>query len=317
MMRTIPANAVTTVGTGGAAVWIDLFDPSTQEVAQVEADHGIKVPDLTALSEIESSSRLRVEGPTLYMSAPLLTGTDTPIWRSAPTGFILTPDVLVTVHYAPLPLFDTVEQEMAKTGDLTPALAFAVLLEAAVDRAADHLEHAADAVSQVARTIFSDEVAQAGLASETRMLRDTIRTIGRANDRASRVRYMFLSLGRIVTFACDRCDPRLPQPIIDRLSAVSHDIASLDEFEVSLAGRVQLLQDAATGLISIEQNDVVKVLTVASVVGIPPVLIAGIYGMNFKDMPELGWHYGYPYALVLCVLSAVVPYLWFKWRDWI
>jgi magnesium transporter len=98
---------------------------------------------------------------------------------------------------------------------------------------------------------------------------------------------------------------------------VGHDIASLDEFEVSLSGRIQLIQDAATGLISIEQNDVVKLLTVASVVGIPPVLIVGIYGMNFKNMPELGWSWGYPYALGLCVLSAVVPYLWFKWRDWI
>jgi magnesium transporter len=98
---------------------------------------------------------------------------------------------------------------------------------------------------------------------------------------------------------------------------VGHDIASLDEFEVSLSGRIQLIQDAATGLISIEQNDVVKLLTVASVVGIPYVLIVGIYGMNFKNMPELGWSWGYPYALGLCVLSAVVPYLWFKWRDWI
>ena len=78
-----------------------------------------------------------------------------------------------------------------------------------------------------------------------------------------------------------------------------------------------MLQDAATGFINIEQNDVVKLLTVASVVGIPPVLVVGIYGMNFKLLPELHWAWGYPYALVLCVLSAAVPYLWFKWRDWI
>ncbi len=74
---------------------------------------------------------------------------------------------------------------------------------------------------------------------------------------------------------------------------------------------------ATTGLISIEQNDVVKVLTVASVVGVPPVLVVGIYGMNFKNMPELGWHFGYPFALLICLLSAIVPYIWFKWRGWI
>jgi magnesium transporter len=312
MMRSFPP-----ASPADSAVWVDLLDPSQDEIEAVERAYGIKVPKLTALSEIESSSRLRAEGSTLYMSAPLIAGTDTPRWESAPTGFILSPRVLVTVRYARLDLFDAVEADIAQTPDLTPALAFAMLLEGAVDRAADHLEHAADMVAKVAQTIFSDEVAKAGLASETRVLRDTIRTIGRANDRASRVRYMFLSLGRIASFTCDRCSPKLPQPILDRLGAVSHDIASLDEFEVSLTGRVQLLQDAATGLISIEQNDVVKVLTVASVVGIPPVLIAGIYGMNFKNMPELGWSWGYPYALALCLVSAVVPYLWFKWRDWI
>jgi magnesium transporter len=128
---------------------------------------------------------------------------------------------------------------------------------------------------------------------------------------------MFLNIGRMASFVIDRCDPKLDEPIRARLEAVRHDIASLDEFEASLSGRIQLLQDSAAGFISIEQNEVVKVLTVVSVVGVPPVLVVGIYGMNFRFMPELQWHYGYPFALVLCVLSAVVPLLWFRWRDWI
>jgi magnesium transporter len=312
MMRSIPA----TPGKSGS-VWIDLLDPDEGEIRQVEEAYGIKVPDLMALREIESSSRLRAEGSTLYMSAPLLAGTDTQRWENAPAGFILTPDILVTVRFARLALFDGVMADLEHADTLTPALALITLLEGAVDRAADHLEHAAEMIAEVAGTVFSDEVADYGLSRETRILRDTIRTIGRANDRASRVRYMFLSVGRMVTFATDRCTPRLGQDMLDRLAAIGHDIASLDEFETSLTGRIQLLQDAATGLISIEQNDVVKILTVASVVGIPPVLIVGIYGMNFKNMPELGWTWGYPYALVLCVLSAVIPLAWFKWRDWI
>lgn len=298
-------------------VWIDLLDPSGDEVRQIEADHGIKVPDLASLREIESTSRLRTDGKTLYMSTPMIACATTKRWDSAPTGFILTPDVLVTVRYAQLDLFDATAKDLADTADLTPAMAFVVLLEQAVDRAADHLEHAADMVGKVAQTIFSDHVAESGLSRETRILRDTIRTIGRANDRSARVRYMFLSVGRMVKFLTDRCPTTLPEEITDRLAAIAHDITSLDEFENSLSGRIQLLQDAATGLISIEQNDVVKVLTVASVVGIPPVMVAGIYGMNFKNMPELDWHWGYFYALALCVVSALIPYLWFKWRDWI
>ena len=149
------------------------------------------------------------------------------------------------------------------------------------------------------------------------MLRDAMRRIGQVSDRTSRVRYTFLSIGRVATFMLDRCTPRIEPDIRERLEAVRHDIASLDEFEASLSARVQLIQDAATGFISIAQNDVVKVLTVVSVVGVPPVLIVGVYGMNFKHMPELSWQYGYPYALALCAVSVIVPLLWFKWRDWI
>jgi magnesium transporter len=148
-------------------------------------------------------------------------------------------------------------------------------------------------------------------------LRDAMKKIGQVSDRTSRVRYTFLSIGRMAAFAIDRCRPKMEAGIRERLEAVRQDIASLDEFELSLSGRVQLLQDAATGFISIEQNEVVKVLTVVSVVGVPPVLVVGIYGMNFKYMPELSWTLGYPFALVLCLASIVLPLLWFKWRDWL
>jgi magnesium transporter len=102
-----------------------------------------------------------------------------------------------------------------------------------------------------------------------------------------------------------------------RLQSVSSDIASLVQFSEGLVSRVQLLQDAAAGIINIDQNDVMKVLTIASVVGIPPVLVAGIYGMNFKNMPEYDWAWGYQWGLGLIVVTALIPLIWFKWKDWI
>lgn len=312
MLRSIPQ------GSGaGAGVWIDLLSPDEAELREVEERTGIRVPDLAALREIEATSRLRVDGEILYMTAPMITGVTTDHWQYAPTGFILTPDRLVTVRYADLAPFDAVLAELETAADLTPALALARLLEEAVDRAADHLEHASEKVSDVSQTIFFEEPSHRGLSRETRHLRDMMRTVGRASDRASRVRYTFLSIGRMVNFVLDRCTPKLDAAMTERLEAIRHDILSLDEFETSLAGRIQLLQDAATAFISIEQNDVVKVLTVASVVGVPPVLVVGIYGMNFHHMPELAWPMGYPYALALCFLSGLIPYLWFKWRNWI
>ncbi|WP_395397270.1 magnesium transporter CorA family protein [Novosphingobium sp. BL-8A] len=312
MLRSFPRGE-----TEASAAWIDLMSPDEDEKSRVEKRYGIHIPDLETLREIETSSRLRVNGNALYMTAPLIAGTTTNHWKLAPTGFILTPDVLVTIHYSDLAPFDDVAGALHDVSDLTPPSALLALLEDVVDRAADHLEHASEILSRAAQSLFFEEEERPGLRRETRKIREIIRNMGQASDRASRVRYAFLSIGRMVSFVLDRCTPKLDQDLRERFEAIRHDINSLDEFEVSLGGRIQLQQDAATAFISIEQNDVVKVLTVASVVGIPPVLVVGVYGMNFHMMPELSWPLGYPFALLLCLLSTVIPYLWFKWRGWI
>lgn len=301
----------------GHSVWIDLASPTEDEIAEVQQRYGITIPDVAKLREIETSSRLRADGDTLTMSAPMIAGVGTDHWRFAPTGFVFRPDVPVTIRFAELASFEAVALEMADTVDATPSLVLARLLEEVVDRTADHLEHASDVVSEVSETMFFHDDGLAGLARETRKMRALMRKMGQASDRASRVRYTFLSVGRMVSFVLDRCTPKLDEAMNDRFEAIRHDILSLDEFETSLEGRIQLLQDTATAFISIEQNDVVKVLTVASVVGVPPVLVVGIYGMNFRYMPELNWHFGYPIALLLCLISAIIPYLWFKWRNWL
>jgi magnesium transporter len=297
--------------------WIDLIDPTDAEARLIRDRYAIELPTLSELEEIESSSRLRIRDGILYMTAPLLSGTSTRHWQIAPVGFILAQDVCITVRFTKLEAFDALHKNVDGRTDITPAEVLTRMLEEVVDRAADHLERASQTVNDTSQSIFFDLPARGRLNRDTAILREAMRSIGQASDRASRVRYSFLSVGRMASFVAERCQPRLPADIRERLDAVRHDIASLDEFEASLSGRIQLLQDAATGFISIEQNDVVKVLTVASVVGIPPVLVVGIYGMNFKYMPELSWHFGYPFAIFLCILTTVAPLLWFKWRGWL
>jgi magnesium transporter len=299
------------------ARWIDLIDPEEKELALVQSRFGITVPTLDDLSRIDASSRLRMDGDILRMTAPLLSGTDTDRWALAPVGLILTPKVCVTVRFVELEPFQAVADDIGAKPDITPPEILTRLLEELVDRAADHLERASVVVNDTSQSVFFDEPQRRQLSKDTAMLRNAMRKIGQVSDRTSRVRYTFLSIGRIAAFVIDRCQPQIETEIRERLEAVRHDIASLDEFEASLSARVQLLQDAATGFISIEQNDVVKLLTVVSVVGVPPVLIVGVYGMNFRHMPELSWQYGYPYALALCAISVIVPLLWFRWRDWI
>jgi magnesium transporter len=100
------------------------------------------------------------------------------------------------------------------------------------------------------------------------------------------------------------------------LQTANRDVVSLTDFVTHLSDKVQFLLDAVLGFINSEQNEIFKVLTIASVVGIPPTLIASMYGMNFKNMPELSWAWGYEYGLALIVVSIVLPILWFKSRGW-
>ncbi len=303
--------------------WIDLQDPTPQEIEAVEQASGLSVPTREALEEIEVTSRLRIERTALSMSAPLIARGKDGVMVSAPTGFILNADVCLTVRFAKLAVFETVKGDLASVERASSADIFARLLEEVVDRAADHLEVCADQLDKASHAIFradkpDEEKPQKThkLSRDTALLRRVMTQIGRASGRMSKVRYTLVCIARMAQFVSDRGRDWIEAPIHDRLGGVRADIGSLEQYEENLLSRVQLLQDAATAFISIEQNDVVKVLTIASVVGVPPVMVVGLYGMNFKYMPELGWRYGYPFALALIVVTTLIPLAWFKWKDW-
>jgi magnesium transporter len=225
-----------------------------------------------------------------------------------PTGFVLSEKVLLTVRSSKLVAFHKVIQDVEKSEQIDPAHTFTQLLEALVDRMADVLETSARDLDDASHLIFRPEAAkQHALAHETATLRRLM----------IRVQYTLVCLDRIAKYAAEHCREWIALDVTNRLHIVSSDIASLVQFTEGLVNRVQLLQDAASGIINIDQNEVMKVLTIASVVGIPPVLVVGIYGMNFKHMPEYDWTWGYPYALAVMVITALLPLIWFKWRDWI
>jgi magnesium transporter len=143
-----------------------------------------------------------------------------------------------------------------------------------------------------------------------------LRRVGRCGDLASKIRDSLLGIGRIVPYVSSMGADWLPGEVKPHLRTLHQDIVSLTDYDHHLTNKVQLLLDATLGLINVEQNDIIKVLTIVSVVGVPPTLVASMYGMNFKHMPELDWAWGYPYGLALILLSAVLPVAWFKWRGW-
>jgi magnesium transporter len=300
------------------AVWVDLFNPSDDERAAAERATGLRVPTRDEINEIEWSSRVFMEGGAVYLSTPVLTGNDPMTSALTTVGFVLSSGRLVTLRYAPIVAFERLVAGYAKAPEITPGDAFLKILEAIVDHAADTFERASAELEQVSNGAFRrDRLRGAQLARASEALHTSLRKLGRMDDGISHVRDTLLGIDRITAFVLDGDSRQRLVGSGPRLTAIRADVASLNDYQVHLSGKVQFLLDATLGFISIQQNDIVKTLTIVSVVGVPPVLIAGIYGMNFRVMPELSWQLGYPLALVLIVVSGLVPVAWFKWRGWI
>lgn len=303
------------------AVWLDLVGPTDEEERALEQALGIDIPTRTEVSGIQTSDRLSVRGATLYMSAFVPTGPP-----SAPTmvpvTFVRTDDRLITVRYTSVASLDDFiarysggEAGLGGAGDL-----FAALLETIVDRIADRLEKVGEALEKLSRGIFHHPAAVARRAGRRLpqrrridRLEAVIEDIGTQHEIAGTLRECLHSLIRLVAFSDEHADDGLRR----RLKAIGADLHSVAEHNGYLAADMEFMLDATVGLIDIQQNKVIYILSIVGVVLTPPVLVASIYGMNFHHMPELNWPYGYGWALGLMLVSAIGPYLVFKLRGWL
>jgi magnesium transporter len=301
------------------ACWIDLLDPTNDETVAVERALRVKLPSRANLSEVESSSRISEENGVLFLSMPLVPYARALDESPAPVGFVLSEAILVSIRYTPLHSVDAVAAKFSRSeAPQTSVETFAALIDEMVDVSADVLEAIAAELDAVSRSVFvHDRQDRRGVIRSNDALRDTLVDVGNAGERLSRIRGGILGLQRIVPFASEPDRPWIPAKIRTRLRSAQTDLVSLSDYEAHLSAKVQFLLDAVLGFISTRQNDIFSVLTIVSVVGIPPTLVAGIYGMNFKNMPELDWSYGYEFGLAMIALSTIVPILWFKWRGWL
>ncbi len=295
--------------------WVDLLSPTPAEIGFVERATGLVLPSFEDLSEIETSSRVRTKNGTLYLSAPLVHRSTADNPQTTPVGYLLSAERLVTVRFEPLTAFNA----FSPTAQGAAPEMFVGLVEAIVDRLADVLENIAAELDTLSHRLFRSGPAaprHRRPAREAADLRLILRRVGASGDLVSKIRDSLLGLARIVPFVAGAGAGWLPDTVRPRLDTMRHDIASLSDYDTHLVNKVQLLLDATLGLINVEQNNIIKVLTIVSVVGVPPTLVASLYGMNFKYMPELDWAWGYPWGLMLIALSAIAPVLWFRWRGW-
>ncbi len=299
------------------AVWIDLLHPSREEERLIERHLGLLVPTREEMAEIEVSSRLYHEFGAHFMTATVLHRSETAHPESTAITFILTEKTLVTVRYAEPRAF-SMFLIRAEKGDAATSSALAILiglLEAIIDREADIIERLQADTDRLAHSIF---YMKGGTATRTRRFDVILKQIGQAGEVTSKLRDSLLSLGRLLTYLGQVAAQRKnAEGSREQITMASRDVQSLADHLGYLNSRISFLLDASLGLVSIEQNQIIKLFSVVAVVLLPPTLVASIYGMNFRFMPELDWAFGYPLALLVMVLSAVLPFLYFRRKGWL
>jgi len=298
--------------------WLDLVDPTEDEIRLAEAVSGISLPRREALEEIESSSRHYRKGDVIYLSTPLVRMINDAL-TAYPVGMVVSERWFITLRYANYTAFETMSRDLA-ANDVDFALSDVPelvihLLETVVNRLADILESAGHTLATISRTVFTSTRPRRHVRNAD-VLRQTLRELGASGDLTSSIRESLLGVDRIGMYLGDARYFEFRDTLQARLRILGRDVASLNDYVAQMTVKVQFLLDATLGFISIDQNDGMKLLTVVSFVGITPTLLAGIYGMNFKIMPELEWHYGYFYALCLMLASVLLPLFIFWRRGW-
>jgi len=288
-------------------VWIDLVDPSDEERRWVEDAYDQSLPTPEEMSEIEATARFYEDEDGLHINSYFLHEYDDR-YRNINVGFTLGRRRLFTLHERDLPTFRVFRMRARRQADFGGSASGILLglLEATVEQLADELEQ-----------VYTDleRVSQAGLNEADRDMHEALSLLGTQEDITGKIRLSLMDKQRILSFLSRK--NLLDTEQREELREMLRDVDSLLAHAAFLFEKVNFLMDAAMGFINIEQNQIIKIFSIAAVVFLPPTMIASIYGMNFVHMPELDWIWGYPFALLLMVLSGLAPYLYFRHKGWL
>jgi magnesium transporter len=298
------------------ALWIDLVEPTREEDRRVEAHLGLSIPTREDMEDIEPSELLYSENGARYMTARLLFNAETEPDLAGVT-FIVKGNTLVTVRYDEPRAFAMFANRAGKPGGCGPTAeaVLAGLIETVIDRAAEVLQKVGGKIDGISSSVFEKRATGARRSAD---YQETLRALGRFGDLISKARESLVSIERVLLFlSVSYRATRVPIELREQVRTTLRDLQSLEEHATFQSSKISFLLDATLGLVNLEQNNIIKLFSVMAVVFMPPTLIASIYGMNFKHMPELEWLVGYPVAIVLMVVVAVAPYFFFRWKRWL
>ena len=292
-------------------VWLDLTDPSDEERDWVSSIFGVMLPDEDEVKDIEASARYyEADNGDLHLRSDFLLEEDEDESRVVTVAFILARNMLFSLHNDDLLVFRLVRMRArsrpGSIGDFKDVLLD--LYSTDVEYSADALEGIYQNLEEVSRSVLQKDISDQDAAA-------SLNAMAREEDLNGRIRRNMMDTRRAVSFMMRG---RLLSPDqFDDARQILRDIESLDGHTAFLFDKINFLMDATVGFININQNKIIKIFSVASVAFLPPTLIASIYGMNFRILPELDWSFGYPFAIVLMIASAVTPFLYFRRRGWL
>jgi magnesium transporter len=294
-------------------VFLDLLNPAKAEETEAEQWLEYQLPTREEMQEIEESARLYTEKGALYMTAWVPVGLDTPNQDTSAITFVLSPDTLTTVRYSDPMAFRVLPDQLRRqrSTPVSSDAVFLLLVELIVARIADSLQTIETDLRNISRDIFRVDPSKTGAGNECD-LNEVIKLLGRRNALVANVRECLVSIARMLQFFLNNAATWMKGEHAAQFRSVARDVKSLDDYTNQQTQEMTFLLESTLGLINIQQNQIIKIFTVASVLFMPPTLIASIYGMNFEHMPELSHPWAYPIVLLILIFSAILPIVWFK-----
>lgn len=294
-----------------APVWVDLTDPDEEERSWVKTKYGVTLPGEDEVQDIEASARYyEAENGDLHLRTDFLLEEEDGPSRVVTVAFILSGKILFSVHNDDLPVFRLVRMRArSRPGSIEDYMDVLLDLYATdAEYSADALEGIYESLEEVSTRVLQKEFTDQDAAA-------ALNAIAHEEDLNGRIRRNMMDTRRAVSFLMR--GRLLNSDQFEEARQILRDIESLDGHTSFLFDKVNFLMDATVGFININQNKIIKMFSVASVAFLPPTLIASVYGMNFKLLPELDWQFGYPFAIALMIVCGVAPLLYFRHRGWL
>jgi len=293
-------------------IWIDMVAPTETEREWVKSLYAFELPSPDNMQDLEASARFfEGESGELHLRSDFLLELNEDDSRNVPVAFILKNNTLLSLHLEDLPVFRLVRMRArTRPGYIEDAREVLLDLYATdAEYSADALESVYAQLEKISASVLTERMTDVEAAN-------VLARIANEEDLNGRIRRNVMDTRRAVSFLMRQ--KLLEGDQMEDARQIMRDIDSLDGHTAFAFDKINFLMDATVGFININQNKIIKIFSVASVALLPPTLIASIYGMNFKGwFPELGWEYGYPFALGLMLVSVVVPFTYFKRKGWL